>query len=339
MDNLKWIGGLRGVLSQIVFLNHYYSLYYNENHRFRLIGQSCVEVFYMLSGFLITYKFYYQLEQIKYEKEIDIEKYNIKKYVLLERLPQSLLNRIKRFFQIVVIAACVSIGFQLLAGFDVYITFYLYDIYITMFKQAITWNNSFWTISKNIESSIMTYAFMLITMNKSFNKRILYLLVLFPYYNSSYMKYDFYIGNFNGSFIYGILFTHYLIKFNKITYNWFYNFIICLITVPLVWFWCYDDAYATEYGSLMDYVIIILNGNYHNLFWRLSSFLLLICIQKSSVLRYIMTNRLFVFLGRISPMVYAIHWCVIMHAMEFTETYITVMVLATLLTIFVFEKI
>lgn len=300
MGRLKYIDSLRGIASLIVVLFHLIDIFFSnfqfgkseaEISQIKIFARSIfngsdwVSFFFVLSGFSLS------LFYLKNDTEIDLKKFYI-----------------KRFFRIYPL--------YLFILFTSFFLFYSTTSWSAFMSQLFLFNYSnglippSWSLSIEwIGSLLIPFFIMLFRYNKNY---FYYLTVI------SLLLYNG-IGNVQSSFfgfminfLLGIILADLYLKKQLKPLKKYLIIVIPFIILAFSSRWLID--YSPQIKYLIHFVTDILNMDFHQFFYVLSafgSFFLLYIVLQNSRIQYILSYKIFVFLGTISFSIYLIHYLII----------------------------
>ncbi|MEK4158878.1 acyltransferase [Paenibacillus odorifer] len=313
------LNGLRGVAALMVVLSHYTLSFYPALHTgnpsdvynsFELFvsasplnvlynGSFAVFIFFILSGFVLSYK-YWRLEHYTFNDYLG--------------------NIIKRYIRLnIPIAVSIILAFTLLALGLFYNTnaneianslgwlkgIYNFSsdslealkeaFYGVVFQGKQNYNLILWTLKYEFYGSVMIYSFMLV-LRKTNIRYAIYPLIFVLLWNSYYLA--FFLG-----LLLSDLHSKDLLKIkNRIAL--FLIFLLALFFGSYPWREQFG-APTRLYGFLkLDFLGV---NSYYEFYHTVGAFLLLICALNSSYLKRLLSSRICLFLGEISFSLYLLH--------------------------------
>lgn len=313
------LNGLRGVAALMVVLSHYTLSFFPALHTgnpsdvynsFEVFvsatplnvlynGSFAVFIFFILSGFVLSYKYWI------------LENYTFNDY---------LGNIIKRYIRLnIPIAVSIILAFSLLALGLFYNTNaneianslgWLKGIYnfssnsFDAFKEALygvvfqgkqNYNQILWTLKYEFYGSIMIYSFMLV-FRKTNIRYVIYPLMFVVLWNSFYL-----------AFFLGLLLSDLHSKDLLRIKNKLVLFLIFLLALFFGSYpWREQFGLPTRLYGFLKLNFLGVNS-YYEFYHTLGAFLLLICALNSLYLKKILSSRICLFLGEISFSLYLLH--------------------------------
>ncbi len=315
MKKLQNLEGLRGIAALIVVLFHFIGSYYpvlvlpNSDYPNKLIefiaksplnvffnGLFSVSIFFVLSGFVLSYKFF------KTEEAESIISTAFKRYIRLV-IPVA--------FSILLIYILTKIDSE-----NIYSIFRKPNIFDALHEGFIgcflTGSNKYnpvvWTMYFELSGSFLVFGFCLIFCDKR-NRIFGYLFLMIIFWGTHYF-----------SFLTGVLLSDLNISYgNYIKSN--------LIKVVLLLIALFIGSYPTLFDqktistTIYSFIYFNLTKNYI-IYHSLGATLLLMVLVNSDNLNKLFSSRFFVFLGKISFSMYLIHIIVYQYFTDYFLNYI-----------------
>lgn len=316
---LLYLNGLRGLAALIVVFSHYSLSFFPALHTgnpsdvynsFELFvsasplnvfynGSFAVFIFFILSGFVLSYKYW------------SIKNYNINDF---------LGNILKRYIRLnIPISVSIILAFSILALGLFYNTHAneitnslgwlkgIYNfpadffqaskeaLYGVIFQGKQNYNSILWTLKYEFFGSVMIYTFMLL-FRKTKLRYIMYPFIFYFFWNSYYLS--FFLG-----LLLSDLHSKKLMEIkNKIVV--FFLFISAIFFGSFPWREQFGVP-TSLYGYLkLDFLMV---ESYYEFYHTLGAFLLLICALNSLYLKKLLSSRICLFLGEISFSLYLLH--------------------------------
>ena len=289
----RYLDSARGIAAMMVFVMHFYERKYqgqNINSYLSIIfnGRDAVSFFFLLSGFVLSYKY------IVLGKPLDVKKFYIGRFF-----------RLWPAFFITVIINCLLV-------------FYIHDLMswhklvdVFVFNKDGFWEEAFllrfhnnfygpgWTLTMEMVGSFLLPFYIVIAIK---DKRLVTCLILVFY---------FVIGqNFYSSiqFLLGILISCNYSQINEASFQqkkWFkFRYLILFAAIVLWPARYYDDLH--HFGPKYRYL-----SNYFGIdafsFSSLSSAVFLVVILYSKQVQIFLGNRVLVYIGKLSYSIYLVH--------------------------------
>ena len=277
--HISYLDSVRGIACMIVVFMHFFT-FFEKPHwailqipplNFLLSGGFAVCIFFVLSGFVLSYKFIG----------------NGNKWKIIE----ATIKRPVRLLGVVFFTSLPAFSFLLTNDFWTNRIFVDYDIYIKYFAGIPTHlftfgslaNPPLWTINIEVWGSFLTFGIIFFAEYLNKYTRMAVLTVLLVCFLNTYYC----------AFIFGIIMAdlhkNYCLKFNIIT-----SFFILITGIYLVTYIPYSGLTIIKPGYIMAgamllFIFVLYNDKIHN----------------------ILNSRLLVFIGGISYSLYAIHWLVL----------------------------
>ena len=291
--HIRYLDSARGIAALMVFVMHFYERKYqgqNLNSYLSIIfnGRDAVSFFFLLSGFVLSYKYIVQ------NKPLDLRKFYTSRFFRLW----------PAFFFTVIINCLYIFYIRNFLTVDK-----LADIFI--FNKDGFWEEAFllrfhnnfygpgWTLTMEMVASFLLPFFIVIAMK---DKRLItWLIVIFYVVVGS---------NFFSSiqFLLGILISCYYSQINAESFRqrkWFkYRYLILFAAIAVWPIRYYDDLF--HFGPTYKYL-----ANYFGIdafsYSSLSSAVFLVAILYSKPVQNFLENKVLVFIGKLSYSIYLVH--------------------------------
>ncbi|MDB5134935.1 MAG: Peptidoglycan/LPS O-acetylase OafA/YrhL, contains acyltransferase and SGNH-hydrolase domain [Mucilaginibacter sp.] len=318
---LTYLEGIRGLAAFMVVIHHYLlafypaqasgdatnthfgSLelwYYKSPFIFLTNGQLFVFVFFILSGYVLSKKFFL-------EKDMDyLVSASLRRFprlyipVAFTLIIAFILLKFSLNFNSEASNITKSLWFASLHGKSSITHFLSCLFYRTMFIGDNTYNTVLWTISQELFGSFLVFAALALTRNAK-NSFIIYVLLFVLFVTAEKFEYC--------AFIFGIMLNYTdSFEIKKILHK---RIVIVLLLLaglflggfPHVYFISTPTLNGTIY-SFLNYSFIIKRDALLN---ATGAFLLILAVQQSTKLQHIFSSRALAFLGYISFAMYLIH--------------------------------
>ena len=320
-NDTNWIYGLK-ILAALCVLIHHYALFFfpafiNGNPDYVRTGKAielkilktpfnifswggnvCVTIFFIISGFLIYYKFFNQ-------KKVDLKE-NVKKRYIKLAIPM-LFSSIIYFLVILVFhirkdaLLCSNVLGKVgsycnykINFHNIYAVFYdaLFGFYV---NGNTTLNPVLWTMKGEIVGSVCVLLFGQILI-KSKNKKLMYAILILLLYQTVFL-----------SFILGMILCELFMsdKYNKFLSNIFTKIILFILGI-------YFCGFTFEVFTTPLYQILKLHLQDHLMFYHtVGSFLIILVIIKSEFIKRILSIKIFKKYANISFSIYLFHWLIL----------------------------
>jgi len=318
---LGYLEGIRGVAAFMVVIHHYLLAfyptqasgeiknahfaplelwYYHSPFIFLTNGQFFVYIFFALSGYVLSKKYFLEKE-IAYLNS-----------AFIRRLPRLyipmafslviafLLMKLTLDFNIEASTITKSIWFAALKGDHSVFKFIESLLIKTMFFKDNSYNTVLWTISAEFYGSLLLFSALALTgkIRNSFWVFITILILLLISENFEY-----------AAFILGYMLNYnYVIKFKQPVYRKFFVVFIIILGLflggfPHIYYKDTPTIVGTFY-QFLNYNFIIKRGAFIN---ETGAFLIILAVLQSDKLQVFFSNRIFDFLGAVSFSMYLIH--------------------------------
>jgi peptidoglycan/LPS O-acetylase OafA/YrhL len=300
MKKLQPLEGLRGIAAFAVVVFHFLGLFYPplripDEHSNKLVqfiaksplnvfysGSFAVSVFFVLSGFVLSYKFFKTKD-----REIIIST-ALKRYLRLA---------IPITFSILIVYICSKIypGYAFSAAQDPKILAALYEGLIRCFLAPSTkYNPVIWTMHYELLGSFMVFGFCLIFGGRR-NRIFGYLFVMIFFWSTYYF-----------SFLTGILLSDLHVSYGNYIKN---RYLKVLLLSLALFLGSYPALYDPKIISTTIYSFLSFNSvkNIFIIYQSTGATLLLMVLMNSATLSKLFSFRVFSFMGKISFSVYLLH--------------------------------
>lgn len=305
MSRLRYYDGIKGLLCYFIMLGHYWHIYYGiqgesllknsfldainswrwGNHVFT--ATFWMYAFLIISGYLISFS---KVRNLKMLVEKSVKRF-LRLYLpilgagaviyIIQQTVHFHTNETKAYF--------INPWFQQYYNESFSIIEILKDSVRTMFIPSCDFNPPFWAISSIFLSSLMMYACLYID---HIAKRKIHIILLLFLFATIIKDNEIVLACLSG-FALG-----YYINLQKKSKT---NLLIAMVIIAVLFgitFICMRKRIAPKtFDKIMVYTLIYC--------------FVLICFEYSTVLQKLFSNRLFLFLGKISFGVYALHWPII----------------------------
>ncbi|OBZ07838.1 hypothetical protein A8L34_24715 [Bacillus sp. FJAT-27264] len=332
---LMYLNGLRGLAALMVVFSHYTLSFFpalhtgikNDSHNsFEVLasaspinviynGSFAVFIFFILSGFVLSYKYWSQ------------DKFGFS---------DLLSNIVKRYFRLnIPIAVSIMLAFLLLSlglfynkdfiGLNDSLK-WLPGIYgfssdfIEALKEAVygviiygkqNYNLILWTLKYEFYGSIMIYIFMFL-FRKTKIRFILYPLLLILFWNSYYLAF------FLGLLLSDLYASDRLIIKNRLIISLMFLIAIFFGSYP----WREQFGEPTHLYGFLKFNFLMVDS-YYNFYHTAGAFLLLICVLNTNLIKKILASRVCVFLGEISFSLYLLHLLILCSFSSYVMNHLT----------------
>ena len=319
-NKISYLDGLRGFAALIVVISHFVVGFYpalytanykevNTNHVIELFiakspinilynGNFCVCLFFVLSGYVLSNKFFYINNKQILISSIIKRYFRLAVPVLLSSFMVYIFIKLSLFHNMD--AGKLTNSTWWLSKFwnfnDNFTNFLYTNLYSTFFKYSSKYNSVLWTMTYELLGSYLVFS--VVIFNKFKIRYLIYLVCILLLGNTYYV-----------SFVLGMILSD--IKANnskclKLINTKVINFTILIIGLFL-------GSYPTGVNA-NETIYSFLNINYTTpyIIWHIvGAFLLMIMFMNSSMLQRTFSRKIFRFLGEISFSMYLIHLIVI----------------------------
>lgn len=320
---LNFITNFKGILAMLVLLHHFALCFYpilvngvgfdytnNTSLLHKIIsspfnifgygGSLAVSLFFMISGFLITYSFYVSndgnLEKICGKKII-------KRYldlffpILFSSIFGYILGKV--FINYNLLDNLLNSSYYQNLNYNIF-NLIKDSLFSTFIKSNATYNPPLWTMSGEFFGSILIYIIILL-FSKRFEKNIwFYYFLLIMFFNTN-----------NFYFIMGLILAKKYIK-NKENFECIKLYKKIIITILIIYLsgYCYLNSNSTLYQPLTKLFDILpnLGGDSVTIVRNVSTSLIFIFILSSKIIKKILSFKLFNVFGKYSVEIYLFHW-------------------------------
>jgi peptidoglycan/LPS O-acetylase OafA/YrhL len=315
---IPWITGIKGIAALLVFFHHFFLFFYpvfcNGNSTNKIVniiiktplnifsyaGNSSVCLFYLISGFLISYTYFY-----------------------INNKNQKISSIFKRYFQLAIPILLSSIIIYIILKSEIFRTETFVNLYSqngfnnyykdfnmnffnvikSSFYDIFATGNSvinppLWTMKNELIFSITTML-ILSTFGKNKNRIYIYLFLIL-FFPDSYLS----------CFIFGVILLELFVNKNDLLEKINRTDIKIIILLFGLYLSSYTYLSAqSKYYSLLNFDLGNLDKNvvYHGL----GTMLIMLFILLSKRTQKILSNKIFIKLGNLSLNIYLFHWIVI----------------------------
>ncbi|RHY08183.1 hypothetical protein DYB25_005994 [Aphanomyces astaci] len=213
---LLWCDGIRGVASQIVVTFHLLYLFnfleqYADTTWYHTLraGHAAVEMFLILSGFVLTVRFFARLQVI--ERAVANGDATTVRLVYVDAylsMASTGVRRIPRLMGPVVIGAVLHIFISLYRGHAIAPLALVEDVLKTLFVIFPPFNLTLWTLRVELEGSLFTMAVCVMLSKLRFRHRVVVCLVALPIFHNRFGD----LPHYFGCFMLGILLSDIITK-------------------------------------------------------------------------------------------------------------------------------
>ncbi|ETV63950.1 hypothetical protein H257_19117 [Aphanomyces astaci] len=210
---LLWCDGIRGVASQIVvtfhllfwfkFLEQYADTTWYHTLR---AGNAAVEMFLILSGFVLTVRFFARLQVI--ERAVANGDATTVRLVYVDAylsMASTGVRRIPRLMGPVVISTVLHIFISLYRGHAIAPLALVEDVLKTLFVTFPPFNLTLWTLRVELEGSLFTMAVCVMLSKLRYRHRVVACLVALPIFHNRFGNWTGSQSHYFGCFVLGIL--------------------------------------------------------------------------------------------------------------------------------------
>lgn len=288
-ERFEYLDSVRGIACMIVFFGHvliqchpylfpyadtkysYENLWFYPPFGFLICGNAAVCLFFVLSGFVLSYRF---LGSKEYGKIIE-----------------SIIKRPARlagvFFFTLAIGICVYHP-----TWDSFLVSFSGQFYPYIFALGKRFNGSLWTIEYEFYGSFLVFGLCLIMSNMNKKHRALLLIVCCLVFKNGYYF----------AFIAGILIADLYKNWHA---GWFakHKNTISWILLPVSIFFCSYPRFLDVNKRFMDDIEFIQSG-----YSMIGAIMMLIAIMSNIRINSVLNNKLCSFTGKISYSIYAVHF-------------------------------
>ncbi len=304
---IEYLDSIRGIAAMMVVIYHFIGWHWGENIEYKLAsfifnGSDAVSFFFVLSGFVLSYKYLHS------DKEIQIKKFTF--------------NRIFRLYPAFVLTVLFNylywnrqdLGFGILK--DIFLDFNrpLWTEF-AMVRNHHKFYIPGWTLGVEMALSLLM-PFLTIVAKKNI-KLIVWFIPL------SMMMGPGYINTFTMHFCLGIILSYYYPQIRDFNFReskyYAYRWLIAIGTFIL--FSIRHIERIVDFGSLYDKIADFLKLDLFH-FTGFASFLILLWIINSKKIQDFLQSKFFIFIGKISYSVYLMHWLIVVAIMEHWDIFI-----------------
>lgn len=314
MKKIEHLEGLRGLACLIVVISHYMQFYFHSvlfsnptfSAKYLLSktplnlfynGNFAICIFFILSGYVLSINF---LSTNNYQSLVE--------------------SSVKRYFRLMipVFVSVIIAYFLLIFGAYNYFTLHTNDLryttmnqnFFTMLKYAlfdvffkntitntkanVTYIGVLWTMNYEFLGSFLVFSFL--SLFGTIKKRYVFYLVLITFFYNTYFL----------AFILGLLLCD--LNLNKHINSFKPIIFIFLIIGLFLGSYPYGKTENTIYNFLNVKFLIL---NYRTFYHIIGAFFIMISVLNSSILKNILSSKLFVFLGKISFSLYLTHFLIL----------------------------
>ncbi|NSB23372.1 acyltransferase family protein [Clostridium saccharoperbutylacetonicum] len=322
IQNEKSLDGLRGLAAFIVIIHHYLVGFYPSTYTgninsirtssgfdalisrtpFNLFfnGNASVCMFFILSGYVLSCKFF------KYKEKNIVISSAIRRYL---RLMIPVLSSIVLVFILMKFKLFYNIQASTITGSDWWLgSFYNFEpntfemlkqgLYRVFFFSETSYNAVLWTMHYELFGSFIVFGFLFI-FGKIKTRVITYIVIIFLLFNTYYLAFIL------GMFLSDIHSVNCKL-INKINFR--FPKIFFLITGLYL---CSYPSGVDVTGSIYNYIKISKFNDVVMLYHIIGSFFIMITLLNSYKLKNFFSNKIFLFLGKISFSMYLIHLIVL----------------------------
>lgn len=316
---MKFFDGVRGLMAMIVIVHHFVIVFYPEyywveqGHPFAaspwaalVNGNVGVQYFFMLSGFLVIMKYREKVVTVG-----DVAKAFLKRYLRLVQIVfvgtflAYILMKTGCMFHLKVASLLPSE--KTLLGVNWFIPTLGNAIkvcFIDTFMSGNRYNGPFWTIVWEVKAYVFLTIISFLKNHKALFLKIIYYLALlgYGYYAIEYQ--ETLAASFMGAILAELWLLYSAIERKPILLSWIYK----------IGAGCVGLLFATipQKTAGIHYLLYAVPGGTNNIKRAFGIFLLCSVLLISPLLQRIFENKLFLFLGRMSDLLYGIHWPIIL---------------------------
>jgi peptidoglycan/LPS O-acetylase OafA/YrhL len=300
MERLKYIDSLRGIAALIVVLFHLIDVFFSDfqfgkseaeiEHlkifaRTIFNGSDWVSFFFVLSGFSLS------LFYLKMEQEIDLKKFYL-----------------KRFFRIYPLYICV-----LLISFGIHFSKTTWTTFVSQFL-LFNYNNELippsWSLSIEWIGSLLFPFFIVLFKHNKLKFYYLTAISLLLYNGIGNAQTSF--SGFILNFLLGIILADLYLRNRLVPLKKYLFIVFPFIIISFTARWAID--FFPIFKNQILFFTEILHMDFHQFFYFLSafgSFFLIYTLLQNSRIQQILSNKICVFLGKISFSIYILHYLLI----------------------------
>lgn len=321
MKKEKYLDGVRGMAAFIVVIYHYVAAFYPAlytgnvnniktsggvelfivNSPFNILydGSVSVCIFFILSGYVLTYKYF---------KDDDIQKIRstaIRRYIRLV-IPvvfsvfiAYIILKLKLFYNIQAAEVSSSEWLKGFYNFEPNVFEMIKQaIYGVLFKQSTTYNPVLWTMYYEFYGSFLVIAFALM-FGKVRNRWIVYSILLVLTFNNNFLP-----------FVLGLMLSD-CYNTKKQTIQRYINKSINIVFIILgLLLASYPPAVSVE-NTMYAFMKLNYIENASYFYHSIGAFFIMVVILNSNILKRVFSTKVFQFLGSISFSVYIIHFLIL----------------------------
>ncbi|KAH9111542.1 hypothetical protein LEN26_008284 [Aphanomyces euteiches] len=306
-------------------------------------------MFLILSGFVLSVKFFERLEIIEQATRVrDVATVRQTYVEAYHSIASTGLRRVPRFCGPVLVAVPLIIFNRWFHNENSKVLELIVDVVKTLFCVQPSYNFPLWTLRVELEGSVFTLALCVILSRFQYAHRVVICLILLPIYHNQWANWNQYVGHFYGCFVLGMLlanivshqmhvikhgedqttvatglFSRKLLTRVPSTYiSLAMNICYTLAFLLAAWLFIYRTEYDSDYGLWKTLVHAIFEKEHQTFIWRLASCIIIYTVCWSPWLQLVFASRLARYLGRISFLLYVLHWPITMFAVDFVKPWL-----------------
>lgn len=304
MKRLEYLDSIRGLAALSVVIYHFIGWKWVDKLSIKttsifINGADAVSFFFVLSGFVLSFKYFQSKEE--------------------PNLPKFIYKRILRLYPAFIITVLINYFYWNRHGLDFSLLsdmFYKNDQNLWQELVMLRGNHKFyipgWSMGVEMVFSLLM-PFLIVLAQRNIN----YVKYLLPI--SLLIGYD-YVSMFLFHFLLGMLLAYYYpqIRDFRLSESKWYKYRFMFIIPTLLLFSARHINKIFPFGSFYDSVAKFLMIDFFHLSAIGSSIILLYVINNLRIQNFL-ENRIFLFIGKISYSIYLMHWVVVVYIMEHWE--------------------
>ena len=309
-QRLDYLDSVRGIASMMVVIYHFIGWNWPDYTKFHVAsmvfnGADAVSFFFVLSGFVLSYKYFQS------DKEVKMGNYILKR--ILRLYPAFIFTIIVNYLYwnraLLLEGNCIPVLKDMFLNNDQKLWEEL-----AMVKLAHKFYIPGWTLGVEMVLSLVVPV--LVYLSRKNIKMIWWVIPVSICIENHF-------SSFALHFVLGIMLAYYYPQIKEYNFSkskyWKFRYFIALIVFLL--FSVRHIRRIFPFGSTYDSVAEYLNIDMFH-YTGIASALILLFIINNKAAQKILTNGLWLFLGKISYSVYLAHWLVVVHVMKYWDHYI-----------------
>ena len=309
-QRLDYLDSVRGIAAMMVVVYHFIGWNWPDYTKFHVAsmvfnGADAVSFFFVLSGFVLSYKYFQS------DKEVKMGNYILKR--ILRLYPAFIFTIIVNYLYwnraLLLECNCILVLKDMFLNNDQKLWEEL-----AMVRLAHKFYIPGWTLGVEMVLSLVVPV--LVYLSRKNIKMIWWVIPMSIFIDNHF-------SSFALHFVLGIMLAYYYPQIKEYNFSkskyWKFRYLIALIVFLL--FSVRHIRRIFPFGSTYDSVAEYLNIDMFH-YTGIASALILLFIINNKAAQKILTNGLWLFLGKISYSVYLAHWLVVVHVMKYWDHYI-----------------